>query len=322
VGYRTGMLARVVVLLLLAGLVGVADARTKSKACREECRSAIFACAQASGKAVRCGRAIVRDCRKRGTHVCRTSTTLPPGITPTTTTLPPSLSGVRVAVTDADVVFELPPYDVAKPGFEFVLLDIRIENDGPSSIASYGYAELIVDDIGYQPRYGLALGGTCDLYATVYPGGRLSCRLVFEIPEGSATGTPVLGGGLARGETVVLPVPPVRPHAVVTAVDLGPAACTPRPGFQTRRVQVTLGSAGGATGLHLGSHLFVVVSAGAIYRASYCEWPVDPCTDAIGVPVDGTATCSMVVELPEGAPAPAVFFGDGRYTAVAPLVID
>jgi hypothetical protein len=39
-------------------------------------------------------------------------------------------------------------------------------------------------------------------------------------------------------------------------------------------------------------------------------------------PIGGTATCTMVVELPQGAPAPAVFFNDGRYNALAPIVTD
>jgi hypothetical protein len=321
-GYRTRMLVRAGVMLGLAivvGVVGAAEARTKAKVCRDECRSAIFACAAVSGKAARCGRAIVRDCRKRGPHVCRTNTTLPPGITPTTTTLPPSMPGVRLTVTDVDVVFELGAYELARPGFEFVVLDLVIENDGPSTIAGYGYAELLVDNLGYQQMFGLP-NGSCDLYATVWPGGRLACRLAFEIPEGSTVATPLLGSGFARGEAIALPAPPVRPQAVLTAVDVGAAACTARPGFETRRVWIALASTSGATGLNLNAYAFSVVSAGAVYRPSYCEWPVDPCTDAVGVPVGGSATCTLIFELPLGAPAPAVVFDNARYMASTPLV--
>jgi hypothetical protein len=266
---------------------------------------------------------MVRACRRRGIAACRTVEQVPGA--PTTTTTLPSMAGVRIVGTLVDVVFTLDQWNVARPGTEYVLADIAVENDGPDTVSPYGI-QLLIDGIGFSPFFGLLGSQACGLNVTIWPGGRLTCRYAFLVPEGSTSASPVLGGSpssvMAWGEAIAIPEPPPRPAAtlVVNQVSRPSSSCVPRVGFQIVRVALTLGSINGAAGLTLEPTAFVLMAAGAAYQPNYCDWSsTDACVAAIGVPVNGTASCALSFEFPIGAPNPTLVFLRTDYSATAPL---
>lgn len=319
---RAALACLVAVAAALLAPSAPAAARTSARTCRDACRAAIFACAQQSGRPSRCGRSMVRSCRRRGIDVCRTAEV--PGGSTTTTTLP-SMPGVRISGTVVDVVFALDTWNVAGPGSEYVLVDVAIENDGSETVAPYGI-QLLIDALGYSPLFGRSGSQACDQNVAIWPGGRLACRYAFLVPEGVTSANPVLGWSpssvVAWGDAFAIPAPPPRPavRLVVDQVSQASGACVPRPGFQIVRVGLTLGSVNGAEGLTLEPSAFVLTADGAVYQPSYCDWSsVDACVGAIGVPVNGTASCTLSFEFPIGAPDPALVFMRGGYAVTAPL---
>jgi hypothetical protein len=96
--------------------------------------------------------------------------------------------------------------------------------------------------------------------------------------------------------------------------------CTQRPGFEVILLKILITSVDGATGLTLGPPMSVVVD-GARYLSTYCGGVTDPCDSRIGVPVDGSGSCSVFFEIPENAGDAVFELEDYRYPAGADFTV-
>jgi hypothetical protein len=165
---------------------------------------------------------------------------------------------------------------------------------------------------------------------TILPGGSLSCGLVFEIPEGTPAGRLAFATPYGYGPTssaVVtdeFPIPVgVRPSATLDILATGTGdGCIARPGFKVLQVTFAYTSHDGASGLDLSSYQFVLEAGGAVYDPSYCGYVADPCDPSIGVPVDGSASCSLLFQVPASVTEAELRAVNTRYPAAATFGLD
>lgn len=327
--------AAIAVLLALAE--APADAATSRKACRASCQPAIAACMTTGGSRTACRRHLVRRCRRRGIAACAvldatTSTTVPFPYT-TTTTL--NGLGAEVTVQDVRTTFEIGSY-VPLPAAQYVLVDVAIRNQAPYAFTPFGF-QLQAGGLGYQQGYlvpaGNALPG-CPSNVAILPGGSLSCTLFFEIAEGTPAGRLAFGPPYSYSpsasevvtEEFAIPVA-VRPTATLEVLGVGiapgPEYCTARPGFVLLQVTFAYTSHDGASGLDLNPYQFVLEAGGAIYDPTGCGYGLsDYCDGAIGVPIDGSASCSLVFQVPASVTEAALHAVGTRYPATGELALD
>lgn len=329
---------RIVLATLVLAMVAAAEtsagAAMSRKVCRSSCQSAIASCMTGGGRRAACRRQVVQRCRREGPSACAfsastTSTTLP---YPTTT-----LGGVGADVTVHDVrtVFEI-DWSVPSPGAEYALVDVTIENRSSYGFTPFGF-QLQSGGLGFAQSYLVVPGSAfpnCTGAVAILPGGSLACTLVFEITEGVTTGQLAFGAPYsypASGATALtgefsIPVV-VRPTATLdvlaAGITAGPQYCSARSGFALLQVTFAYTSHDGATGLDLSPYQFLLEAGGAIYDPDGCSYSLpDYCDGAIGVPVDGSASCSLLFEVPAAVTAAELRALNVRYPASAAFTLD
>jgi hypothetical protein len=313
----------VLAIWLVAGSTAHAGTR---RFCRQSCASAIEACVQTGTHRRPCRRAILRRCRS-DTRICGGTTTTTTTRPYPTTTLHQERVQVEISAADVQTFYES-GYSVPAPGFEFVAGDVTIRNVGTASVPTNAIVLRAggLDYLTYAVYAYPPAAGVCDPYTSVAPGGELTCGLVFHVQEGVMSGHLVLNAYVSPGITsdeFAIPTT-TRPYASLSIDAVSEAAstyCTPRPGFKIVTFTVTVASHG-ATGLSLDLSHFGVTAAGARYASPCGYLDPDPCDYAIGVPVDGSASCSAAFELPSTVAAGTVFYGDGRYAASADFALE
>lgn len=328
---------RIVLATLVLAMVAAAETSAGAamfrKVCRSSCQSAIASCMTGGGRRAACRRQVVQRCRREGQSACAfsastTSTTLP---------YPTTLGGVGADVTVHDVrtVFEI-DWSVPAPGAEYALVDVTIENRSSYGFTPFGF-QLQSGGLGFAQSYLVVPGSAfpnCTAAVAILPGGSLACTLVFEITEGATTGQLAFGAPYsypASGATALtgefsIPVV-VRPTATLdvlaAAITAGPQYCSARSGFALLQVTFAYTSHDGATGLDLSPYQFLLEAGGAIYDPDGCSYSLpDYCDGAIGVPVDGSASCSLLFEVPAAVTAAELRALNVRYPASAAFTLD
>jgi hypothetical protein len=325
---RPAIVALAVMLALLTVGEHAADAAMSRKACRSSCASAIASCVTVGGRQAKCRRQLVQRCRKQGPAACGGSET--PGSTPwgypnTTLYTPYGATDATVTVHTARTVFELGWY-VAPAGAELVLVDVTIVNGSNYAFLPYGI-QLQAGGLAFQQVYPVVIDQFRGCWGTVsiLPGGSLSCTLPFEITEGAQTARLALGPEPVISDEFAIPVV-VRPSATLDIIAAGAVEpsgyCGARPGFEVVQVTFAYASHDGASGLDLTPSQFVLQAAGAIYDPLYCGYSVaDPCDGAIGVPVNGSASCTLMFQVPTSV-SEAALLALTRYPASATFGLD
>jgi hypothetical protein len=284
------------------------------------------------GRKAVCRRQAIQRCRRQGPTACETvfaSTTTTTWAFPTTT-IPTLDLGVDVTVHDVRTIFEVDLY-VPAAGAQFVVVDVTIDNESGYGFTPYGF-QLQADGLGFPQAY-IADGSYpgCSSNVTILPGGSLSCGLIFEIPQDTPAGRLGFGTPYGYGPTTSavltnefqIPVA-VRPSATldILATGSGDAYCTVRPGFKAIQVTFAYASHDGASGLDLGFYQFALEADGAVYDPSYCGNGADPCDASIGVPVNGSASCSLSFQVPASVTEGTLRAVNTRYPAATSFALD
>jgi hypothetical protein len=329
---RPAIVALVVMLAVLVGGEPAADAAMSRKACRATCESAIATCVRRGGRRAACRRQAIQRCRRQGPTACETSL----GSTSTTTypypttTIPVPEVGIDVTVHDVRTAFEVDLY-VPAAGAEYVQLNVTIENHAVYGFTPFGF-QLQVDGLAFPQSY-ITVGPypSCSSNVTILPGGSLSCDLIFEIPAGTPAGRLAFGSPYNYGATTsavltdefTIPVV-VRPSATIDILAAGTADpnCASRPGFKALQVTFAFTSHDGASGLDLSAYQFALEADGAVYDPYFCGYLADFCDASIGVPVNGSASCSLVFQVPASVTEAELRAVNGRYPAATTFGLD
>jgi hypothetical protein len=146
---------------------------------------------------------------------------------------------------------------------------------------------------------------------------------LVQVPQESETGYVELPAsstafptGTARSAEFDIPIVP-RPFATVVVTEVldgGETCVTPRDGFRMILLHLEFTSHQGASELALNGYALSVVAGGARYQPAYCGVE-DPCDSRIGVPIDGSASCTVSFEVPDTMLAATLDFRDARYPA-------
>jgi len=250
---------------------------------------------------------------------------------PTTTTFPPS-GVVQLEASNVQTLYEIGS-GVPAPGSEFVALDVTIRNGGsynrrrPSCcIPTVSTTRLSVRTT-VRPYPSSTRPGTCDGLTSVAPGGELTCGLVFQVHEGIPSGRLTLGQYFATAtiSSSDFTIPSAtRPTASLTIDDVSTVDtagyCAPRPGFTTIQFSTTLTSHG-ASGLALNVYSLSVLADGARYLSNCGYLGSNPCDGSIGVPVDGTSSCTAAFQVRDSVAGGTLVYDDGRYQASADFTL-
>jgi len=310
--------------IMLLGYAGPAQA---SRYCRRHCGDAIASCVQTGGRHGACRRDTLRRC-KRDRAVCGVTTTT--FSFPTTTTFPSGV--VALEASNVETLYEIGS-GVPPPGSEFVALDVTIRNGGGTNVspttvmlhsAGLDYASYGAYYAVYPPA---TRPGACDGFTSVAPGGELTCGLIFQVHEGITSGRLTLGQyyttSTVASSDFTIPSA-TRPTASLTIDDVSTVDtagyCMPRPGFTTIQFSMTLTSHG-ASGLALNVYSLVVLADSARYLSNCGYLGPNPCDGSIGVPVDGTSSCTAAFQVRDSVAGGTIVYDDGRYQASADFTL-
>jgi hypothetical protein len=330
--------ATLVLVAVLAVLVAGehADAAMSRKACRASCETAIAACVNRGGRRAVCRRQTIQRCRRQGPTACEIFQASTPTTTYPfpTTTIPSAELGIGLTVHDVRTAFEVDLYTPAADA-QFLLVDVTIDNGSGYNFTPYGF-QFQTAGLGF-PQNFLADGNYpgCSTNVMILPGGSFTCTMAFEIPEGTPAGRLAFGVPYGYGygygpttsailtEEFQIPVV-VRPSATldVLATGTGDAYCSGRPGFKALQVTFAYTSHDGASRLDLGAYQFVLEADGALYTPIYCGYVADPCDASIGVPVNGSASCSLIFQVPASVTEAELRAVTTRYPASVTFGLD
>jgi hypothetical protein len=221
---------------------------------------------------------------------------------------------------------------VSASGAEFVALDVTIRNGGsynvaPTTVALHSNGLDYASFGAYYGPYPPTRPGACDGLTSVAPGGQITCGLVFQVQEGIPSGRLTLGQYLTTAaiSSSEFTIPSAtRPTASLTIDDVSAVDtagyCTPRPGFTILQFSMTLTSHG-ASGLALNAYSLTVLADDARYMSGCGYFGPDPCDGSIGVPVDGTSSCTAAFQLRDSVADGTLVYDDARYRASADFTL-
>jgi len=321
------MSTRLVAAYLAIMLLGYGGSAHASRYCRRHCGAAITACEQTGSRHGVCRRDTLRRC-KRDRAVCSVTTTT--FSFPTTTTFPSGV--VELEASNVQTLYEIGS-GVPAPGSEFVALDVTIRNGGaynvtPTAVVLHSNG---LDYASFGAYYGpyppSTRPGACDGFTSVAPGGELTCGLVFQVHEGIPSGRLTLGQYFTTSaiSSTEFTIPSAtRPTASLTIDDVSAVDaagyCVSRPGFTILQFAMTLTSHG-ASGLALNVYSLAVLADSARYMSSCGYLGPDPCDGSIGVPVDGTSSCTAAFQVRDSVAGGTLVYDDGRYQASADFTL-